>query len=90
MLARSFWTLVVLGFAIGAFLGAAPTDESRIPFGIFFLVMAGFVWLKWRWVKAAFDRRAVMDDVAGSYWGSDANAGPKVPEIDTNEPRRRE
>lgn len=90
MLARAFWTLVVIGLAIGAFLGAAPTDGSRIPFGLFFIAIAGFVWFKWRWVRAAFDRRAVMDDVARAYWNSDGSAGPKVPETDTTAPRRRD
>ena len=84
MLARIAATVAALAFAIGAFCGAAPTDASRVPFGIFFLLIAAFIWFKWQRFKYGFDR-PVMDDIAQSYWRSD---GPKVPEIDKADPRR--
>ena len=84
MLARIAATLAAFALAIGAFCGAAPTEASRVPFGIFFLLIAAFIWFKWQRFKYGFDR-PVMDDIARSYWSS---GGPKVPEIDGAEPRR--
>ena len=89
MIARILVTLVVLGFAIGAFCGAGPTRMGLFdPFGIFFLFVAAFVWFKWHRLKPGFDR-PVMDDIAQSYWGPDGGSGPKVPEPDDAGPRRR-
>lgn len=86
MLARIAATLAALALAIGAFCGAAPTEASRLPFGILFLLIAAFIRFKWQRFKYGFER-PVMDDIAQSYWGS---SGPKVPEIDNaNRPRER-
>lgn len=86
MIAR-IGVLVVLAFAIGAFCGASPTRMGLFDlFGIFFLFLAGFTWFKWGRLKAGFDR-AVMDDIAQSYWRPDGSGGPKVPEQDRAGPR---
>ena len=84
MLVRIAATAAALALAIGAFCGAAPTEASRVPFGIFFLLVAAFIWFKWQRFKYGFER-PVMDDIAQSYWGS---GGPKVPEIDKTDPPR--
>lgn len=84
MLARIAATVLALAFAIGAFCGAAPTDASRVPFGIFFLLIAAFIWFKWQRFKYGFDR-PVMDDIAQSYW---PGGEQKVPEIDKTAPSR--
>lgn len=89
MLARILVTLAVLAFAIGAFCGAGPTTVQPSPFGLLFLFVAAFVWFKWDRLKPGFDR-AVMDDIAQSYWRPDSSGGPKVPEQDRAEPRSRE
>lgn len=90
MVARILVTLVVLGFAIGAFCGAGPTRMGLFdPFGIFFLFLAAFAWFKWDRLKPGFDR-AVMDDIAQSYWHPDGSHGAKVPEQDRGGPRLRE
>lgn len=88
MFVRLLATLVVIGLAVGAFLGAAPTEASRVPFGIFFLLIAAFIWFKWQRFKYGFDR-PVMDDIAQSYW-PEGSGGAKVPETDNTEPRRRD
>jgi len=75
MLARTAATLAALALAIGAFGGAAPTEASRVPFGILFLLIAAFVWFRWQRVTDGADR-AVMDNIGQSYWRGD---GPKVP-----------
>ena len=85
MLARIAATLAALGFTVAAFCGAAPTEASRVPFGILFLAIAACVWFKWRRLKDTFDR-PLMDGIAQSYWGS----RPKVPEIDKPDPGRRD
>jgi uncharacterized membrane protein YfcA len=77
MIARIAVTLAALALAIGAFCGAAPTEASRAPFGIFFLLVAAFIWFKWQRLKYGFER-PVMDDIAQSHWRD----GPKVPELD--------
>ena len=84
MLARITATVAALAFAIAALCGAAPTEASRMPFGILFLLVAAFTWFKWRRFKYGFDR-PVMDDIAQSYWG---HGGPQVPEIDKADPGR--
>jgi hypothetical protein len=84
MLARIAATVAALALAIGASCGAAPTEASRVPFGIFFLLAAAFIGFKWRRFKYGFDR-PVMDDIAQSYW---RGGGPKVPEIDEADPLR--
>ena len=84
MLARIGATAAALAFAVAAFCGAAPTEASQVPFGIFFLLIAAFIWFKWQRFKYGFDR-PVMDDIAQSYWPGE---GPKVPEIDKDVTRR--
>ena len=87
MIVRIVVTLVVLGFAIGAFCGAGPTTVQPSPFGLLFLFAAAFVWFKWERFRAGFSR-AVMDDIAQSYWRADGG-GSKVPEPDDARPRGR-
>lgn len=85
MLARIVAAAAAFALGVAAFCGAAPTEAGRIPFGLLFVAIAGFIWFKWRRVKYGFDR-PVMDDIAGSYWGG--GAGPKVPEGDRSGPPR--
>ena len=84
MLARIAVTVAALALSIGAFCGAAPTDASRVPFGILFLLAAAFIWFKLQRFKYGFER-PVMDDIAQSYWGG---GGLKVPEADNTGPPR--
>ena len=78
MLATIAAALAAFALAIGAFCGAAPTEGSRVPFGIFFLLTAAFIWFKWQRLQYGFDR-PVMDDIAQSYW---RGGRPRVPEVD--------
>ena len=48
MIARLIVTLGLIAFAVGAFLGAGPTQVTPNPFGLFFLGLAALAWSAWK------------------------------------------
>jgi hypothetical protein len=57
MILRLIVTLGLVAFAIGAFLGAGPTQVTPNPFGLLFLGLSALAWFGWKSMMSGLDGR---------------------------------
>lgn len=57
MIIRLIVALGLIAFALGAFLGAGPTQVRPNPFGLFFLGLAALAWFAWKPMMSGFSSR---------------------------------
>ena len=61
MILRLIVTLGLVAFAIGAFLGAGPTQITPNPFGLLFLGLAALAWFGWKPIMSGLNSRSMGD-----------------------------
>ena len=67
MIARCFWTAVLLLVAAIGFFGDAPAQGGPLnPFGIMLLALSGAVWFGWETIGDAY---AYREEIAGANRG---------------------